>query len=75
MITKDEKYYKFNDNFFFSIFGSIDQYEINFLLLTSIFVAFYVGINAIIATKVHIYNLPLPSPCPRTPPCPYPPSP
>ena len=52
MITKDEKYYKFNDNFFFSIFGSIDQYEINFLLLTSIFVAFYVGINAIIATKV-----------------------
>lgn len=52
------QYASFIQNGFFKVFGSLDMFEISFLIQTHFYVTFYVGINAIIAIKIiYISNL------------------
>ena len=45
-------YVKFKYNLFFSIIAAVDSFEINFMCLTTIFIAIYVGVSAVLAAKV-----------------------
>jgi hypothetical protein len=51
-VTDDGEYVTFNKNGLLELVGTVDLFEMNFLILTHFFITFYVGINAIVAIKI-----------------------
>ena len=50
--VSEVNYVKFNSNILFSIIGVLNIYEVQFMFLTTFFIALYVGVSAYLAAKV-----------------------